>query len=308
MLRAIVRGTVIDGTGGAPIKSGVILIREGRVIAVGDESLRVPADASVLDASGGYVIPGLMDANVHLISDFWPLTLVRYENRYPELAIETAQIALRAGITTVFDSWGPRAALSRARDEIACGKACGARIYFAGNIVGLGGPLTEDFFPQGRETLLEGFSAQLNRQWQENVGPELLWMSPDQVRAEIRRHACSGIDFLKYAVTGHGLKTAQYIQFSPRAQAVIVEEAHRANLTVQTHTTSNEGLHLAVEAGVDLMQHADVTFGPYPIPDETLKLISDRGVPCALLPHTQSALNWYEEKANSTQWKTSKLA
>jgi imidazolonepropionase-like amidohydrolase len=120
-----------------------------------------------------------------------------------------------------------------------------------------------------------------------------MWMSPSQVRTEIRRYVATGIDFLKYAVTGHGLKTAHYIQFSPRVQQVIVEEGHRAGLTVQTHTTSNEGLFLAIEAGVDLMQHADVTFGPYPIPPETLELIAERRVPCALLARSRAALEWY---------------
>jgi imidazolonepropionase-like amidohydrolase len=299
-LQAIVNATVIDGTGRPPIPRGVVLVQDGRISNVADDSLQVPAAAAVIDAAGKYVIPGLMDANVHLISDFWPLTLVRYQDRYHELAIEAAQIALRSGVTTVFDSWGPRSALQRARDQIASGKATGARIYFAGNIVGLGGPFTEDFFPQGRETLLEAFSEQINSLWQENVGPELMWMSPAQVRAEIRRYVAGGIDFLKYAVTGHGLKTAQYIQFSPRVQSVIVEEAHRANLTVQTHTTSNEGLHLAIEAGVDLMQHADVTFGPHPIPAETLAAIVDKRIACALLPRTRAALRWYEEKSRNS--------
>ena len=296
-LRAIVNATIIDGTGASPIHRGVVLIKDDRILAVGDSSLQVPAESRIIESTGRYVIPGLMDANVHLISDFWPLTLVRYEDRLHELAIEAAQVALRAGVTTVFDSWGPRAPLCRARDQIAAGDVLGARIYLAGNIVGLGGPFTEDFLPQARETLLEAYSARLNSMWQENVGPELMWMSPDQVRIEIRKYAATGIDFMKYALTGHGLKTAQYIQFSPRVQAVIVEEAHRASLTVQTHTTSNEGLHLAVEAGVDLMQHADVTFGPHPIPAETLALISERRVPCALLPRTKSALTWYAHEA-----------
>jgi imidazolonepropionase-like amidohydrolase len=298
-IQAIVNAVVIDGTGRPPFSGGVMVIRGDRILAVGDSTVAVPAGATIIDAAGGYVIPGLMDANVHMILDFWPLTLARYEDRYHELAIEAAQVALRAGVTTVFDSWGPRVALMRARHQIASGEVPGARIYLAGNIVGLGGPLSEDFFPQGRESLLEPFSDRTNLLWQENVGPDLMWMSPTQVRDEIRRHVGSGIDFLKYAVTGHGLKTAQYLQFSPRVQAVIVEEAHRAGLTVQTHTTSNEGLHLAIEAGVDLMQHADVTFGPYPIPEDTLALIAANRVPCALLPRTQSALGWYEERGRS---------
>src|SRR5690349_19854178 len=113
-VQAIVNATVIDGTGRPPFSSGVILANDGRIFAVGDESVSVPSGSRLINATCQYVIPGLMDANVHLISDFWPLTLVRHEDRLPELAIEAAQVALRAGVTTVFDSWGPRTALCRA--------------------------------------------------------------------------------------------------------------------------------------------------------------------------------------------------
>src|SRR5579872_7135390 len=128
VIQAIVNGTIIDATGRPPITRGVILIADDRIAAIGDSTVCVPADAMPIDASGQFVIPGLMDANVHLICDFWPLTLVRYEDRYHELALEAAQIALRAGVTTVFDTWGPRSALRRARDQIAAGEVPGARV------------------------------------------------------------------------------------------------------------------------------------------------------------------------------------
>lgn len=297
-LVAIVGGTIIDGNGDKPIEDGVILIEGKRITAVGGKWISVPSQAMKIEASGKYVIPGLMDANVHLVVDYFALTIVRYEGRYDELAIEAAQIALKNGVTTVFDSWGPREYLVKARDAVDAG-VIASRIYLAGTIVGLGGPFSEDFFPQGREVLLEGFTDRINALWQENVGPELMWMSPDQVRQRVREYAHRDIDFLKYAVTGHGFKYSQYIQFSPRVQQVIVEEAHRAGMPVQTHTTSNEGLHLAIQAGVDLLQHGAWT-GPERMPAETVELIAERQIPCALLANTIHALNWYREKAKAT--------
>jgi len=297
---AVVGGTIIDGNGGAPIQNGVVLIRDRRIIAVGDRALTIPRGATRIDAAGKFVIPGLMDANVHLVLDIWPYALARYEGRYDELAIEAAQVALKSGVTTVFDSWGPREDLVKARDAINSGRSVGSRIYLAGNIVGLGGPISSDFVKAAKDLLPEPFTERVNARWQENVGPELLWMSPEQVRREVRKYIEGHIDFLKFAVTGHNAGEEQFIEFSPRVQKVFVEEAHRAGIPVETHTTSNEGLYLAVEDGVDLMQHCEQTAGPERTPAETVQLIVERRIPCALLAQTDETLEWYRAHAEAT--------
>jgi imidazolonepropionase-like amidohydrolase len=143
---AIVGATVIDGRGGKPIDDGVIVIQRDRIVTVGGPETPVPPAAQRLPMAGKYVIPGLLDANVHLVLDYFPATLVRFWDRYDELAIEAAAIALRNGVTTVFDTWGPRTHLIRARTAIREGRSVGSRIFLAGNIVGLDGPLSEDFF------------------------------------------------------------------------------------------------------------------------------------------------------------------
>jgi imidazolonepropionase-like amidohydrolase len=296
---AIVGGTIIDGTGAHPVEDGILVIEGGRITAVGDHRTSVPESATKINAKGKFIIPGLMDANVHLILDFWPYTLARYEGRYDELALEAAQVTLKSGVTTVFDSWGPRADLVKARDSINAGQNVGSRIYLAGNIIGLGGPFTADFLPAAKDILFDAFIQRVNARWQENVGPELLWMSPEQVRREIRKYVHQHIDFLKYAVTGHGSGEEQFIEFSPRVQKVFVEEAHRAGIPVETHTTTGEGLYLAIEAGVDLMQHCEQTAGPERTPPETVKLIVDRHIPCAIFARTDRVLAWYRERAAS---------
>jgi imidazolonepropionase-like amidohydrolase len=299
--RAIVGGTVIDGNGGKPIENGTLIVEGKRILAVGGRSTPVPRHAETVDARGKYVIPGLMDANVHLVYDFYtgPYTLIKYEGRYDELAIEAAQIALKNGITTVFDTQGPRKYLIMARDAIRSGSEVGARILLAGNILGLGGPCSHDVFPKEREVLPESFTNEIDALWQDSVGPELVWKSPQQMRQVVRDYVGKGIDFIKFAITTHR-GDMEHLMFSPRVIAVIVEEARRAGLTVQTHTTSNEGLHLAIEAGVDLMQHVDLTFGPEPIPQETIQFMAERRVPGALLPQTHSALAWYRENSGRT--------
>src|SRR6266487_6093248 len=62
---AIRAGTLIDGTGGAPIKNAVILVQGGRITAAGT-NVAVPSGATVIDLSGETVLPGFIDAHVHL--------------------------------------------------------------------------------------------------------------------------------------------------------------------------------------------------------------------------------------------------
>lgn len=302
---AITGGTIIDGNGGEPVRDGVIVIQDGRILRVGDRSMPVPAQARRISAEGKYVIPGLLDANVHLLIDFFsgPHTLIRYADRYADLIVEAAQIALRSGVTTVFDTHGPREDLLRARSAINSGAVAGSRIYLAGNIVGLGGPFSSDMAGLfGAGDLPESITAKINAMWEENVGPDLVWMSPEQVRKQIREYARKEIDFLKFALTTHTSRM-QHLMFSPRVTRAIIEEARRAGLTVQTHTTTNEGLHLAIEAGVDLMQHVDLNFGPCPLPEETIEFMAERRVPGAILPQTAKVLSWCRENA----WKTPSL-
>ncbi len=78
-----------------------------------------------------------------------------------------------------------------------------------------------------------------------------------------------------------------------------MEEAHLAGIPVETHTTSGEGLYLAIEAGVDLMQHCEQTAGPERTPPETVELIVDRHIPCALLARTDRALAWYRQRVTA---------
>jgi imidazolonepropionase-like amidohydrolase len=288
---ALVGATVIDGTGAKPIKNGVILIRDGRIAAVGASgSVVVPAGIRTVDSAGKYVIPGLMDANVHLFLDAEPENVLKYEGHYEDLIIEAAQIALKNGVTTVFDTWGPRAALVNARNQINSGAAVGSRIYLAGNIIGFTGPLSSDFFPDAQKVFSENVVNRIDKYWEQGVGGELLWMTPDEVRAKVRAYIENGnLDFIKYGSSGH--VNEQFIAFSLETQRAIVEEAHRAGITAQAHSTSVESLKMEIEAGVDIMQHCDVT-GPEPIPAATLKVIIDRKLPCSAMVVTNKQLDW----------------
>ena len=124
---AIVGATVIDGTGAEPVKDAVVVIDGGKITAVGlRASVTIPAGARQIDAAGKFVIPGLMDANVHLVLGSSIEFISRYEGRYEDLIEEAAQVTLKNGVTTVFDSWGPLQPLLNVRDRIRAARRSAA--------------------------------------------------------------------------------------------------------------------------------------------------------------------------------------
>src|SRR4029077_7001397 len=91
------------------------------------------------------------------------------------------------------------------------------------------------------------FAKRINAIWVENTGRHLMWLTPEQVAQEVRAYIGKGIDFVKYASNDHS--PGAFLAFSPQVQAAIVREAQRARLTAQAHTTTVEGLRIAIEAG-----------------------------------------------------------
>jgi len=305
MALAITGGTIIDATGGAPIKDGVILIDKGRILAIGGGNSAVPADAQKIDAKGKYLIPGLMNANVHMSAGLMNVERsLRHMHQYEEVIAESLQIALKGGFTTVFDTAGLRRPLMAVRDKINAGKVIGSRLFCAGWIVGTDGMFSADHDPRAMQILSAGFMRRMNAMCSENVGRHLMWLPAKQVAEEIRKYIAKGIDFLKYASNEHfGSSAGALINFSPRVQAAIVNEAHRAGLTAQAHTMSGEGVHMAVEAGCDILQHVNIS-GPVPIAEETLELMAKRQVGAVIFPHTRNGMEWIKKIAGEMEWVT----
>lgn len=287
---AIVDGTIIDASGNEPLESGTILIEGSRITAVGAASdIDIPEGAQIIDANGKYLIPGLIDANLHLFLNLDLETMIKYEDRYQEIIIEAAQLTLKNGLTTVFDTWGPLEALVEAREMVNSGEAVASRIFLAGNIIGFDGPLSADFREDASNYVSNAFTKRTNEAWEQGVGREIMWWGPEEVRTRISEYADKEIDFLKYGASGH--VDMAFITFSQRVQNVIVDVAHAAGKTIQAHTTSIESVDMAVEAGVDILTHCDIS-GPFrSIPAETIEKIVERDVACSILPVTQERLD-----------------
>ncbi|MFQ5704756.1 MAG: amidohydrolase family protein [Gemmatimonadales bacterium] len=294
---AIVGAVLIDGNGGAQLSDAVVLVEGKRITAVGRRgSVSIPEGTRVIDATGKYVTPGFIDTNVHLSlyggnTNERYETLVRYEHRQPEIVLEAAQLELKYGVTTVRDSYGVLPPLMQVRDEIERGEVLGARMLVAGNIVGWGGPfsLTFSLIP---ERNLTRFQERMNDLISQGAGEELVDLTPNELRVAINAYLDKGPDFIKYGGTAHFGRPV-LIGFSPDQQGVIVEETHKRGLFAETHATSIEGLKLAIEAGIDAIQHPEI-LSPREIPDDLVQMIVDRGIVCSMLTNTITGQVWQQ--------------
>jgi imidazolonepropionase-like amidohydrolase len=290
---AIVGGTVIDGSGGPPTTDGVVLLTGSRLTAVGPRStLSIPAGATQIDARGRWILPGLIDTNVHLSlyggqNDRYE-TMVRYQPRDRDIVLEAAQIDLSYGITTVRDSYGALMPLVQVRDAINRGEKVGARILAAGNILGWSGPYSFSFSRvMGQLTL---FQEQMNDYISQGGGEELMAMSPDELRRALAAYLDKGPDFIKYGGTSH-FSEPTFIGFSAEAQKVIVDETHRRGRFVETHATSAEGLRIALAAGIDGIQHPEMLDGR-DLPADVVSTIRQRDIICSMLTSTITGPAW----------------
>jgi len=282
---ALVGATLIDGNGGPAVRDVTIVIRGKRIAEIGPRaSVTVPRGARVIDAGGKFATPGFIDTNVHISLYNNGESMVRYEDRFTDLVIETAQVVLKHGITTVRDSYGALLPLIEVRDSINRGKLIGPRILVAGNIVGWGGPKSPLF---SNATPTTYFDEQMMDFIAQGSGEELIEMAPDELRVAINKYLDKGPDFIKYGGTSH---TNSLITFSPRQQQALVEEVHRRGKIAEVHSTNPEPLRISVEAGIDLIQHPEV-HGTV-MPDDLVKLIVDRGVMCSILSNGITGKPW----------------
>ncbi len=290
---AIVGGTVIDGNGGPPVADAVVVINGSRIAAVGPRSgVTIPPGANQVDARGRWILPGLIDTNVHLSlyggQNERYETLVRYQSRQNDIVLEAAQIDLSHGITTVRDSYGALPPLVQVRDAIARGEKIGPRILAAGNILGWSGPYSFSFSRvMGPLTL---FQEQMNDFIAQDAGEELMTLTPAELRQAINDYLDKGPDFIKFGGTSH-FSEPTFIGFSAEAQKVIVEEAHRRNRFVETHSTSIEGLRVSLAAGIDGIQHPEVLDGR-DVPDDLVRAVRERGTICSMLTGTITGPAW----------------
>ncbi|HHP7239804.1 amidohydrolase family protein [Longibacter sp.] len=237
---ALIDGTVVT-PGADPISDAVVVIRGDRITSVGsNDDVTVPDNAVVVDVSGRYIMPGMVDGHVHFFQsgglytrpDVIDLRAARpydeeiamIEERLPD----TFRRYLASGVTSVVDVGGPMWNLDvRAQADTA---------RMAPTVV-TAGPLISSVEPD---------------EFTVDDKPILRFESPGAAREEVRRQVNAGVDLIKiwYIVRGQGPEA-----FRPVVDAVI-DEAHGLDTRVAVHATGLETARTAVEAGADILVHS----------------------------------------------------
>ncbi|RDZ28251.1 metal-dependent hydrolase family protein [Lysobacter silvisoli] len=282
-------GHLLDRPGHAPRGASTLLLRAGKVEAVRDGHLAatafegVPANATVLDLRDRYVLPGLIDCHVHLISDKAGLEgrIAGIENSDAANAYEAAVNArktLHAGFTTVRNLGDDGGVTLALRDAVAAGKLPGPRIVDAGNSISTTAGHMDPTLGF-REDLHEALSAHGNT-----------CDGVDDCRRAVRRQVARGVDVIKIATTGGvnsriGAGLGQQM-FDDEARA-IVETAHLYGKKVAVHAHGADGIAVALRAGADSIEHGTL------LDDASLALFRKTG---AYYVPTLSTVNGYKER------------
>ncbi|MCS7477103.1 amidohydrolase family protein [Umezawaea endophytica] len=258
--------TVVDGTGRDPVANQAVFVEDGRIARIGGTP---PAGAEVVDCAGMTLVPGLIDAHVHLglSSDIDASMSQRLS--VAELAADmfaNCRRTLEAGFTTVRDVGGIDAGLV---DVVAKGKVPGPRILASGPILcqtGGHGYLAAEWEP--------------THDWPRHDIPGLRCLSllsdgPDEMRKNAREAFRRGARFLKLCVTGGVVSHHDELtdtQFTVEEIAVAVQEARARGTYVTVHAHNNEAIRNAVKAGVRCVEHGSM------IDDETAALMAEHDV------------------------------
>ena len=242
-------GTLIDGTGAAPVRDVTLVLRDGKIEAIATGGAP-PGREDVIDASNMTVLPGLIDCHDHMalhsydLAARWGLS-ERSSTRHLRTARAIVQ-TLAMGYTAVRDAGGLDPGFRAAVEE---GLIKGPRLYTAVSIISPIGGIGDRVSPSGHECVVPADPAL----------PDGVANGIDEVRRVVRTMVRAGADVIKCATTGGASSRAGH---GPKDQAfdldemkALCDEAHALGRKVMCHALGGAGLRIAVEAGVDSIEH-----------------------------------------------------
>ena len=211
--------TVIDGSGGDAKPGQSVLIRDGRIESIEPAaSFRVPRGAEIIDGTGRWLMPGLIDMHAHVV--LGPAQIGASGGSMDVTDTTVASWSLRTllafGVTTIRDPGGVASLAVAVRDSVARGQLIGPRILTAGDII--------------NHTAFPGLAEQVR--------------TPDDVRAAVRRQAGLGVDYIKL-----------YTSLDSASVAAGIDEAHRAGKKVIGHLFATSWTE-AAGMGIDYLVHS----------------------------------------------------
>ena len=258
-------GAIVDVEAGVILEDRTIAIEDGVIAAVTPSSdVSIPSGAGLIDLSDYTVLPGLMDAHTHLLSDSDDHGLNSLVVSLPEATIngvKNAATILQAGFTTVRNVGAPGYADVALRDAIAAGEVAGPRMLVSGPPIGITGGHCSD------NNLLP---------YEYGVTEVGVADGPWEIRQMVRQNVKFGVDLIKTCSTGGVLSAGtrlDAVQYTLEEMEALVDEAHMHGRKVAVHAHGTAGIRNAILAGADSIEHASF------LTDEVIELAKERGTP-----------------------------
>jgi imidazolonepropionase-like amidohydrolase len=256
---------LLDVKTGRVLKPGEVLVRGERIVEVGS-AVRHTAGAEVIDLGDRMLLPGLIDAHVHLFLHPGAEDLQTVQESVPQrtiMAVLAARDDLMAGFTAERDmgTEGAGSADTAVRDAINEGTIPGPRLGISGNAIDILG---------GHEDAIGYNPAQ-------RVLPNADYAnSKDELVAVMREQYKEGADFSKIYETGPDVvqdgRFSTIYQYTEAELSAAVAEAARVGKRVAVHATGEPGTLYAAQAGVASVDHA------YQLSDETMRLMREKQI------------------------------
>ena len=257
---------LLDVAAGKIISPGEVLVRGDRIAEVG-AVVSQPEGAEVIDLGDCTLMPGLIDAHVHLFLHPGNEGMQTVDESVPQRTIQAtlaARADLMAGFTAERDmgTEGAGSADTAVRNSINRGLIPGPRLRISGNAISiLGGHEDAIGFNPAQHVLS-------NADYANNI---------DELIETIRRQIKEGADFIKIYETGrdtfrNGIFHTPY-QYNEQELRAAVQETARVGTRVAVHATGEPGTLYAAEAGTEAVDHA------FQLSDETMKLMHEKDIP-----------------------------
>jgi imidazolonepropionase-like amidohydrolase len=256
---------LLDIKNGRMVKPGEILVVGERIAEVGS-SVKHPAGAEVIDLGDRTLLPGLIDAHVHLFLHPGAEDLQTVQESVPQrtiMATLAARDDLMAGFTAERDmgTEGAGSADTAVQNAINEGLVPGPRLRISGNAVNILG---------GHEDAI-GYNPE-----QHVLANATYANSADELVAVIRQQFKEGADFIKIYETGSDSirdeKLSTPYQYTEAQLEAAVKEAARLGKRVAVHATGEPGTLFAAQAGVASIDHADQ------LSDETIRIMKEKQI------------------------------